>query len=177
MKSALLWAVLKWLHSPKCRLSKNGRLVAVAIAWHRGVKATLKDLSKETGLGRTATMTAITEACGVGGIFDVKRRAPGRANVYRLKSDGNPSFMSDGNPTLKSDGKQGLMTGGRVPDIRTQKRTSTSTGRNAELPHEPGRDRTAPVTREGRFPVAGSSDLAARVRRVQSIEERMRRIS
>ena len=169
MKSAFLLPVLNWLHSPKCRLSKNGRLVAVAIAWHRGVKATLKDLSKETGLGRTATMTAITEACGVGGIFDVKRRAPGRANVYRLKSDGNP--------TLKSDGKQGLMTGGRVPDIRTQKRTSTSTGRNAELPHEPGRDRTAPVTREGRFPVAGSSDLAARVRRVQSIEERMRRIS
>lgn len=165
--------VLAWLHSRKCRLSKNGRSVSVAIAWNMGRKtgtvAALDTLSKETALGRTATMTAITEACGPRGIFDRQKRGPGRANRYDIrKTAGNPVVMTAGNPTLKTDGKQGVMTGGRLPDIRTQKRTSTSTGRNAEPAQASGSDRTEPVR---------GADLAAQMRRVQSIEDRMRRIA
>lgn len=87
-----LWAllvVLDEIHSWRCSLGKSARVVALAIAWHMwktGESPGLASLMAETGLGRSAVMRAISEACGRRGLFDRKRRGPGRPTLYTPRS-------------------------------------------------------------------------------------------
>lgn len=149
-----LISVLNAIHSPKCALSKNAQRVAVNIAWHMGRKYEawpgLGALVAESHLGRSAVMLAVTELCGPRGLFTRTKRGPGRASLYRLKTAGNPDVMR-----LKTSGNPDVQTAGKL-DIKGAAKTSGN-----------------PYAEQ----ISTSTDRSVQIRRIESIQDRMRKIA
>ena len=111
----------------------------------------LESLCLESHLGRSAVMVAITELCGPNGLFTRTKRGPGKANLYAVKTAGFSAVRPK---------PEGVKTAGK-PDVKTAGFSDAAAG-----------------VKTAGFPYAEQIDTSpAAIRRIQNIENRLRRVA
>ena len=133
-----LVTVLNAIHAPGCRLGKNARLVAVAIAWRMGGKSEawpgLPSIMSEAHMSRSVAFAALSEACGAEGLFDRRRRGLGQTNLYTVKKSVSADLKVSHFVDLSDEGKKSGFGADdvRVPVCRTEKEQKSKTEASRE---------------------------------------------